>query len=47
MRLQEIAFKCASCCVYFTPNADRAKRLMKQQGYISLCKECEEEGRED
>ena len=47
MKLQDVRFKCASCCVHFVPGDTRAKRLMKTQGYISLCIECEHEGRED
>ena len=47
MKLSDIAIKCHSCCVHFSPNNARAERLMKSQGYISLCLDCEEMGNED
>jgi len=51
MKLSEISIKCHACCVHFTPDDDRAKRIMsnplKSQRYISLCRECEEAGFED
>ena len=47
MQINEIKIKCHACCVWFTPSNERAKQLMKNDGYISLCKECYEGGCED
>lgn len=40
MKLSEVTLKCPKCSVWFTPSDERAKELLKKDGYISLCREC-------
>ena len=43
MKLSQIAIKCNICAVHFTPSDTRAIRLMKDQGCISICIDCEKQ----
>ena len=43
MKLKDLRFECRLCRVHFTPGETRAKRLMKEEGVINECKDCEKD----
>ena len=41
MKLKDLRFSCLKCHVDFTPNEQRAKKLMEEKGVINECRNCE------